>query len=239
MGDPLEPTVSTAAECILPVEVLVKNTTLKVNTAPGVGGGIAYRYKGLIPSNSGELDILDTNTSVTTDVELTMPSVAEGFNYFTVWFPAGGTAASQGLWCTEYVNPLDERQSFYHAGSISGGGLGFGASNTFGRFHWSNISTGQAEADYQAPWPVTGKFNAWVLLWKNLTAGTMVELAFRVNGVDTKVFTISGAGSTAQHQLDLTTLAPVTAGDLVGWRLKRVSGSATGCNAAVCIGFGA
>ena len=110
------------------------------------------------------------------------------------------------------------------------------ASDRWGAIVGTNSSE-VSEAAAQMPWPATGKFKDFLATWGNFTLNDTVQIALRVNGADTKVFNLTGAGTAFQAQSDTSTEVEIEEGDLVNWRLIRTSGTDTGLHFIITFGF--
>lgn len=238
----------TAGRLVVPVSLLLKNAVLKLSVAPGAGKTIAYRFKdNNNTSLSTELDIADAATFIASDIEASVPALTPStnltiqatMNYINTWIPTANTpATSRGIFATEYQYLSDTSVSFYCAGSdlLS---CSFNASNSFGTFNFINITAGTVEDVVQSPFPFTGTLRRIALAWSGLSAGTSALFVLRKNGVDTAFsFTLTATAPTSNWQAVVDTVinVPVTAGDLLSWRIIRTAGAGGGVNILVGLG---
>lgn len=127
------------------------------------------------------------------------------------WFAAGDSDSNLIL-----TNPAADR---FIAIEWSGTGAGGGSTTT--------------QAVSQVTWPANGNFK--YALCRSISTDPFT-LALQVNGAD--VITLSCASSaTGVFTSDLTTQAPVTAGQPVNWRYRRISGTTTSVQFIVVVGF--
>jgi len=118
------------------------------------------------------------------------------------------------------------------------GGVAFSGSDTYFPFHFSG-GGGGTEVANKTPFPITTTFKRIRVTWK-LATSTTLQLALRKNGADTgMVFSLVGSTGVYQTTLDTTTAVSVTAGDLLAWRMKTTTGSATAADLLIGLGCSA
>lgn len=225
----------------VPKQVTIGQGTIAADVAPGgvTATNVQIRTNNGASSTGGLLTLSGANTSVRSTITATLPAAATGVtseNHDALRSSTGSPAAGNArLWYSYVAAAPDAAFSFYFTGRNGFNHAGLGGTpfppiqgfNTAGSF--SNT-----EAQGQIRWPVTGKFKYFGARG-GTTAGTTFNLIFRVNGVDTAVV-LSYSGVTS-FQGDNVTEVPVTAGDLVNWRVTRTGGSAVTLDLVAWCGF--
>ena len=235
--EPLDGEVS-GGQMVLPVDLLMKRHRWHLSTAPGTGNEINTRFR-VGPNRSNDLgatmSIADTAVDVANDLEITLPGDGSFHcleSWTTLWTMT--PASSEGIFCSEYAYVADPKVSVYCAGADFGG-VTFSGSDSYFPFHFV-AGGGSTEAANKTPFPITATFKRIRVKWK-LATSTTLQLALRKNGADTgMVFSLVGSTGVWQTTLDTTTAVSVTAGDLLAWRMKTTTGSAT--TADLLIGLG-
>lgn len=231
----------------IPRAVNVSRITVFQNTAPGAGAMKHIRLKsGNNISETAAITIsgLQTEADVsfspgavqlpavdtTSDTTLTNTQ-----NYYNEWVDGANPSAASNIAVAAEIDGNPDI-SYYAYGQPGAGGITIGASD-----RWSmivDVDSGEAsEAAAQTPWPVTGKFKDFSVVWENLTAANEAVFAMRINGADVITFTVTGAGGTKQGMRDIVSEIDVEEGDLVNWRVLRTTGADTSVSIVITFGF--
>lgn len=200
------------------VALTLEGSQLQLTSATGSGQSVRGTVNGTLPkfltdasAASPErhlVSILEQNGAPNQDVRF-------GFSYNVpdaedvAWFAAGDSDSNLILAGTDrFIAP-----------EWSGTGAGGGSTTT------QSVS--------QVTWPATGTFKYFLVRY--ISSASDFSLFFQVNGAD--VVTLACPTSTAAFKADLTTQAPVTAGQPVNFRYVRTSGASTTVAFIVLFGF--
>jgi len=114
---------------------------------------------------------------------------------------------------------------------------GNGGADTFYSLTAAGIAGVASEASVQVEWPVAGVLQYFVVRYAMAINPDTFELWLRKNGVDTLQFPlVAGAGTQVMN--DYSSIVTVAAGDLLNFRMKRLTGSAASAfNAWITMGF--
>lgn len=230
-----------------PRAININRITVFQNVAPGAGAQKHIRLKsGNNISETAAITI--SGLAVEADVSFSpgavqLPAVditsdttlTNTQNYYNEWVDGANPSGTSNIGVAAEIDGNPDI-SYYAYGQPGTGGITIGASD-----RWSHIvgaDSGEAsEAAAQTPWPVTGKFKDFSVVWENLTAANEADFALRINGADAIVFSIDGAGGTKQGMVDLVSEIDVEEGDLVNWRVLRTAGADTTVSIIITFGF--
>lgn len=257
--------ISTGGAGFVTLQTLLKNITRRVTVAPGVGHNVNYRVKNnssvpvaVTPTQT----ISDTDTFVTNDVEALLSAlngsshsnILATMNFANEWVDTTppGPAPSEAYYCWEYeVQGVgNDALSWYMIGRDfsnqsfpnSNGTKCFAAIVGDGGF----LNSATTRARRQIPWPVSGTFKSLAIVWKNLTAGTSVQVSLEqtddlagTNLVDLLgPYTLANTSPTSNWQaLTPSDTAAITAGKYLNWQINRVGGTGTAIAIVICLGF--
>jgi hypothetical protein len=246
----------TGGMCITPFDILLKNISRNLQVAPGGLATCNHRIKKnqSSPVNlTGIQTISGASTSVTNDVEATLPAldntsnttILQTVNFMTEW-TTNAPAAGNAFYAFEYqVQGVGHsRVSFYHIGSD------FGGSKTISPTQFmppmGQGLQGTTQSARKVMWPVSGNFQYIAIAWKSLTAGTTAALTLErsttlagATATSLGPFSMSAASPTGNWQgtIDTSSTLAISAGEFVNWKIERTAGTGTSIQLMVCLGF--
>lgn len=227
------------SESFLQAELEVSEGTIATVTAPGIGNGQALRFFAnngtSLTTQYGTTLTLDNTTSVRGTINATIPvspspSVNAGNGRQIVRNNVGSPALNDYMFAFAYTGPLESRSY-----------LGFGhpyTSETVAATEYlgfNDPAPNTSTTNGQVVMPVDGTFKD-ILVQYNIAAGTVYDLAILVNGTPIQTWTLNG-GATFQFLAETATETPVVVGDLVNFRITKISGAGTSLIISAVIGF--
>lgn len=249
-----EHTILGAGGVWLPLPTLVKTLHFYVPTGIPVGGTYFYRVR---VSTSGTPVMPIASFSYPTnyhyyDLNYTFPqiNVTSGttidstVHYLTSWI-SGGTGSPNIFLKNQYEVPGYPRLSWCVGGSTFGS-ISISSSDNY--VYMTSIQDDTNQSAVQNAWSSTGTIQYFCVAG-TIATGTTVEFALQKKtpahpadfggGVDTAFsYVLVGAGGSTRIGIhDTTTSVPVTAGDLLNIRLRRIAGTATTATLQWTFGF--
>jgi len=227
---------------ILLDEIQVVTTIAIAPTPPGAGNAVFYRlkYDNRLPLTP-PIMISGLNTTASfTPVNAIIP--AQQINYITNWVSGSPTPSNFMHVTTAFEGTQNKFISYYAMGntdSLPQGGVHISSLSATPTFLDMTGYQFFNETQGQTPWPVTGKFKNFFVVWSQLASGSTVSVVLRKNGADTALtFNLTGIGGfTLQSITDSTTQIPVSIGDLCSWKIVRTSGTGTSMTLFISYGF--
>jgi len=231
-----------------PVSVDLYDGTIKLNSAPGGGNSRSFRCLDGGVQTGSIVTVSDPDTSVRSAITGTWPastSEADGQGK-TLHHSLVGTPPFEI--CNNSIvyqnNDIDPGIGLYSGGSPN---AAFDtATTTYIYTTFFKGGTGVAsttEANWQIPWPTTGKFKRVFILYKSAASALPQSIIFtlRIDGVDTAMtYTLPSLLTTnSQCYTESTLEAEITsAGQLVSFGYKKTNAAQTASFTAVyCFGF--